>query len=172
MDASGVGAVPLAWIGTGATVIALAFTLRPVHASAPVFRAVLGAGVVVLAAGFIPVGRRLMRRREKSARRQTLAAECRRLASALGRLAVERERGRPRQLLRGGEGERLARWRAETTARYRSDYRDWALQLFDEAVTCGAASGAARQLVDSPGGDQLPELQDLYRETAERLESS
>jgi hypothetical protein len=72
-------------------------------------------------------------------------------------------------VLRSADSERLTRWRAETVARYRSEYRDWAIQVFDAAVVCGAASGAARQLVDSPGGGQLPELQDLFRETAERL---
>ena len=160
----------LAWVGVGASVVALAFTVRPVHASVLVFVAVLALGLLMLGAGVVPSVPRPSRGGDDPGPRAALAGECRRLANALGRLSLDRERQRPRQLLRNADGERQTRWRAETVARYRTDYRDWAMEIFEEAVACRAASPAGRRLVDSPGGGQLHDLEDLFREAAERLE--
>ncbi|WP_445149516.1 hypothetical protein [Baekduia sp. Peel2402] len=159
----------LSWIGTGATIAAVAFTVRPVHASTPVFWSVFLLGCALTMLGVIPRRRPAELSAGHAVARRNLAAECLRVAGALRRFGDEQERLRPRALF-APSAERLARWREETDSRYHKEYRAWCLRVFDDAAEAGVVSSAGRSLVETPSAGQLPELRDLFREAAEQLD--
>jgi hypothetical protein len=161
----------LAWIGTGATIAAAAFGIHPVHASAVVFWTVLVIGLLLIAAGVVPLRHTLSSRRTQGpARRRQAAAECRRLLAALEAFIRERERERPRVGLFNGNPERMNSWREQTVALYRIDLRPWSMRVFAEAVALDAASDTAMPLVEAPSANQMIALGSLFRDAAEQLE--
>jgi hypothetical protein len=167
----------LAWIGCGGTILALAFTLRPVHASPAVFWTISAAGAMALLVGCGVVTRRMASWRGRSLgaaarRRQMLASECHRLHEALVVFAAERDRERPKPPLWIPNTTRDEEWRSDTVLRYRDELRAWAIQVFDEVVACGATSPGARPLVQSPAATQLGTVRDLFRDAALSLEGS
>lgn len=170
-----VSARTLAWLGLGASVIALAFTVRPLQVSAWVFWIVVSAGAAAAATGGVTVLRTLHHREAHRAgsvppRCRLVASECRRvqlvLTSFIGQQALER----PRAGRRAGGRVRLGRWREETAGRYRRELRSWALEVFNEAVACEGISDSARALVEAPSAEQLVTVRDLFGEAAELLE--
>lgn len=162
----------LAWIGTGATMVALAFTVRPVHVSAWVFWVVVAAGIVAVASGCFRLVRLWLTRAPGDAQSPCgrTATECRRVQEALSAFADERSRERPRAGLFTANAQRLDVWRDETVAQYRNELRSWATGVFAEAVACGAVSDSARPLVEAPSAAQISTLRDLFRDAAEELE--
>jgi hypothetical protein len=172
-----VDGLALAWIACGGTILALAFTLRPVRASSAVFWTIAGTGGLAIVAGCALATRGVASWRGRSGRaasrrRQTLAAECHRLHEALAAFLAERDRERPKSPLRISNSHRDDAWRAETALRYREELRTWALQVFDEVATCGAAAPGARHLVHSPATAQLCTVRDLFDDAAVQLERS
>jgi hypothetical protein len=159
----------LALFGTGASVIGVAFAIRPVHASAAAFWSVAVVGFVACAMGFVP----LLRQRGRHfpwlrANRPPgwLLDDCRGVSDAITDLLADRERVRPH----GPFGtERLNGWRAGTTIRYHDEVRSLALGVFDEAVAAGVVSPRRRTLVADPSAEQLLLVRDLFRAAADRL---
>jgi hypothetical protein len=103
--------------------------------------------------------------------RRRLALDCHRLRDALGVLAIECARARPRHGARIRSAGREDEWRAATCARYRDEFRAWALQVFDDAMALGAASPSSRALVQAPAATQLTTVRDLFGEIAQWLEA-
>jgi hypothetical protein len=164
----------LAWIAAGITVLGLAFAVHPVHASRTVFLCVLAGGAAAIVTGSVVSLRELaVSRRTKRAaaaeRRRLLAFDCRSLRDALAEFALECGRLRPPRLLGTGREEDS---RSSTCARYRNEFRAWALKVFDEAVLVGAVSTNSRTLVQEPAATQLTALRDLFGDIALGLEPS
>jgi hypothetical protein len=159
-------------LGLGATVVACAFTIRPVHASRPVFWSLVGVGALIVLAGLVSGVRVASHRLHMDAggkRRQLLALECRRLHASLNEFIEScRVRRRGRRWWSGSFS--TEEWRTDTTARYAEDFREWALQVFDEAVACGAALSSSMPLVQSPAPSQLSAVCKLFADAAEALE--
>jgi hypothetical protein len=167
----------LTWIALGGTVLALAFAVRPVHASPVVFWVVAVAGLLALLAGCVSLGRGMWARRRRlavvSARRRRLAGrECRRLYEALSLFVAEREQVRPRNARWSPSTARLEEWRVETTALYRDEIRGWAMRVVEDAVACDVLSASSRALVHAPAPSQLAAVRDLFRDAAQDLEAA
>ena len=166
----------LAWFGIGVTVMALGFTVRPVHAPTWIFWTLLVLGGVALAMGAVPLPAKrsgpshVAEIEDATARNRRVATECRRVHEALTAFVDERSHERPRSPFFTANAERMDAWREETVTRYRNELRGWISQVFREAVACGGASETARPLVDAPGPTQLSALGDLFRDAAEVLE--
>jgi hypothetical protein len=159
--------------GTGATVVGLAFGIRPMHATRLIFWMVVASGVAMFAVGAFPFfGTRLRQPRGRRVRDESmkLAAECRRVHDALRDLIADCDRGRPRVAIFGGE--RIEQWRHDTAARYRVELRAWARQVFNGGLVLGVVSATARQLVEEPSAAQLHVLADLFLQAAEQLEAA
>jgi hypothetical protein len=160
----------LALLGVGATVVAGAFAVRPVHAPPPIFWAIIGLGALLLVVAAVASLSEYIARQSDSGReeqRPEFAAECRRVEDSLTELIAQREAVRPRVDVDGSE--EIGRWRRATAAAYR-DLRPWIRQVFNEAVERGLMFEAARPLIDRPPVDQLSAVRDIFRETAERIE--
>lgn len=151
------------WIALGATLVALAFTIRPVRASTMVFWFVILSGAAI--AGFGAISHF----RHRSSRSQLVASECRRLYEALKALLEEQEHARPRST-RFNKGGRRDAWVAETVERYEDELQRWARKVFSQAVKVDALSEASRSLLDAKSTSQLINLRDLFRGAAEDLE--
>jgi hypothetical protein len=164
--------IALTWLACGGTVVALAFAVHPVHTSREIFWAVASTGALVLLIGFGVVIRGVAFRRRRSDavnKRRLLAIECRRVYDALSALINECNRARPRPALWMPSESRVEEWRLETAARYRAELSDWATNVFDDAVAWGAASPAARALVEASSAAQLGTVRDLFRDAADAL---
>jgi hypothetical protein len=165
----------ITWVALGATVLGVAFAVRPVHASREVFWVVAFAGSSGLLAGATSAARGALarvRRRSGPAggRRHLLALECRRVHDAIAALADERERLRPSLATRLMRRARESDWRAETARGYRDELGGWACRVFDAAAAEGVASPFSRPLVEAPTASQLALVRDVFREAAVALE--
>jgi hypothetical protein len=160
----------LALLGVGVTVLAGAFAVRPVHAPAPIFWAIIVLGVLLLVvAAVAPVSAYVARQSAPPHRgpQPGLAADCRRVQDSLMELIAQRDALRPRGAVDGSE--ETGRWRGATALAYR-ELRPWIRQVFNEAVERGLMSESSRTLVDCPPVGQLSAVRDLFGETAERIE--
>lgn len=156
--------VTLAWVALGVSLIAFAFTVHPVNASPPVFWALVGWGVAVVAIG----GLFPLRNRKPAGNGELVGSECRRIYQALKTLLEERESMRPRSgMFNSGRSDA---WRAETIERYEEDLQKWARKVFKQTVRVGVLSDASRPLLDASTVSQLANLRDLFRSAAEELE--
>lgn len=150
------------WIALAATLVALAFSLRPIRASTLIFWLTITAGGAI--AGFGA----LSHFRNRTPRVRLIAMECRRLYEALKALLEEQEQSRPRSgRFKGG---RRNAWVAETVERYEDELQDWARKVFRQAVGADVLSEASRSLLDAKTVSQLGKLRDLFRSAAEELE--
>lgn len=165
----------LAWSGFGAAALALAFAVHPVHASRTVFWMVVTVGAIAIALGCGVLIRGILPHQRFSGRggarqRQLLAAECHRLHDALATFIAERNRVRPRKVLRVLDTSRVEDWRADTVRLYGDEFRDWALRVFDEVVASEVVLASPRRLVQAPAPNQLDAVRDLFRDAAHTLE--
>lgn len=165
----------IGWLGFGGTVVALAFTVHPVHASRIVFWLVVVIGAVGIGIGCTILARGLIARSRSpgtdtgSDEQELLAHDCKRLQAAITGFIDERNRDRPRHASWIPGASRHEEWRLDTAMRYRDELGPWAVRVFDDAVRSGAASDRARGLVEAPAAGQLPSVRDLFRDAALKL---
>jgi hypothetical protein len=167
----------LPWLAASATLLALAFTLHPVHASHTVFVVAIAVAVLALivGCGVLARGVTSWKRRPRSPSkrsRRTLAHECRRLCEELEAFITERNCDRPKPNRWSQSEPRDQAWRSDTERRYRDELRSWAIQVFEEGVACQAIAASARPLVQSPPALRMGAVCDLFREAALTLEES
>jgi hypothetical protein len=170
-----ISALAVTWLAGGGTFLALAFTVRPIHASRGIFWAAVGVAAVALLVGCAVVIRGMVGWGSGAAerrRRRLLASDCWRIYEALAAFVAERDLARPRAVRRPPSASRVEEWRSETVTRYRDELLVWAIGAFDAAVACGAAAASARALVQTPAANQLGMVRDLFRDAAQILERS
>jgi hypothetical protein len=165
----------LAWIGLGATVIGVAFALRPQEpVSGTAFWSVLVLGIAAICVGgaSIAIGRirRTSGRRNGKRRRRLVAIACDRYAETLSAFIEEQWRSRPRPFPFGNGAARMQRWQDAVEASFRKNFRAWGLETFDEAARLGGVAESLRSSVEAPSIEQLRQLPDLFRDAARSLE--
>lgn len=146
-------------------VLGVAFSIRQPEASSLIFWAVIAVAFVLPAAMSNFSLARLIRRGPDPV---LVASACRQVANAIDSLWMERRDWAPGPGAQPG-GSRHE-WANETKRLYDEGLRPWAIEVFDEAVACGALAASSRSLVKSPPVAQLHKLGDLFREAAETLE--
>lgn len=152
-------ALAVGLLGLGVALFGVAFAVRPVHASGTVFWGLIMIAVVATVFGVIFL------RRDNRLRPGLLARECRQLENALETLVRECP---PRSS--GRFGGAAGRRESATLARYQSEFRGWANQIFDQAVAAGAILPACRPLLQAESVVQLRALCSRFADAAEELE--
>lgn len=148
-----------------AGILGVALALRQLGASMPVLWVVVGLAFVIPAAmGNFSIPR-FMRRGPDPV---LVASACRRVASAIDGLWMERRDWTPQPGAPASTAKH--QWRLETERLYDEGLRPWAIEVFEEAVACGALTASSRSLVQNPPPTQLHKLGDLFREAADILE--
>lgn len=154
----------LAVVGLSLGLLGIAFAVHPVRASPHVFWALVGLAVAIsLPAMRITIPSSL---RRKPPDPRLVGPECRRVSDEIARLVSEQWAS----IFSGINPSQLSAWRETTENRYMEDLQEWALGVFDDAVSCGVVSRGARRLVRRPRAEQLEKVRDLFREAADSLE--
>lgn len=143
-------------LGLFVGILGLALTLEQRETSSVWFWTVFGlAFLVPVAMGNFSLPR-FMRRGPDPA---LVASACRQVANSIDALWMER---RDRSSGDGrGRGLSKQEWAIETKRLYDESLRPWALEVFDEAVACGALATGSRSAVQNPPLAQLHTLGDF-----------
>jgi hypothetical protein len=148
-----------------ASILGIAFALHQREASSLVFWMVIGlAALIPMAIGNFQLPRFIRRAPDPD----LVATACRQLANSIDALWAERRDWMPRHAGQRGGGNR--EWVIETKRLYDEGLKSWAIEVFGDAVACGALAASSRPLVESPPSTQLDKLGDLFREAADLLE--